>query len=73
MRIRSRCLVGNVGGSVCPNRSEVPLGKKISFLTDKGQGIAAEASEKKRLDLELSDTNTRMNNMEVSVGNPDPH
>lgn len=52
-----------------PNRREIPLGK-IFFLTNKGQ---AEASEMKRLGLELSETNPITNTLEVTVGNPDPH
>lgn len=70
--VRDASWVMWVGQSVCPNRSQVPLAK-IFFLTNKGQEIAAEASEKKCLGLELSDTNPITNNLEMTVGNPDPH
>lgn len=46
----SRCLLGNVGGSVCPNK--ISLGKTF-FFTNKRKGIVAETSKKKRLDLEI--------------------
>lgn len=72
----SRCLLGNVGGSVCPNK--IILGKIFFFFTNKGKGIAAKTSKKKRLDLEISkeqsETNPVTNSYELpTVVNPDPH